>query len=384
MIRRPPRSTLSSSSAASDVYKRQWQTSMSPACSRFTQSDQGFVQQIDAATTVNVPAVMTPCGSYRQQPDGFCSQRQKIKSAHGAESESGVLKPKAELRCEHYRHGSKGFSMVAVVAPEKRRTSVKRASFDPMGYKGSRFEAPDGTVFDNESEYRKYVATRFHSFKNRKGEKLVKGPGELKGQSFDLSELADCEVLLLDPCGQVMVDRLVNCRVFIGACSHDVFLRECVDCTFTVGCRQLRTRSCADCVINTYCVTGPVIEMSTRLTFRRYNGAYPRLGSHFERAGLDPSKNKWGSVFDFSSKDSTYEQPHFVVEDKHVGEDWVVDASCGIKGLKGKPENPVPKNASRLGFVNSGMAKRTSTAAGILGKKKKDKGSKGFVGGFKF
>lgn len=35
-------------------------------------------------------------------------------------------------------------------------------------------------------------------------------------QPFDLSDLTQCEVLLLDQSDQVQVDNLTNCRVFIG------------------------------------------------------------------------------------------------------------------------------------------------------------------------
>lgn len=54
-------------------------------------------------------------------------------------------------------------------------------------------------------------------------------------QPFDLSDLSDCEVLLLDQCDQVQVDNLTNCRVFIGPCSESVFVRNCTNCVFTVA-----------------------------------------------------------------------------------------------------------------------------------------------------
>lgn len=36
-------------------------------------------------------------------------------------------------------------------------------------------------------------------------------------QPFDLSDLDECRVLLLDQCDQVQIDNLNNCHVFIGA-----------------------------------------------------------------------------------------------------------------------------------------------------------------------
>ena len=58
--------------------------------------------------------------------------------------------------------------------------------------------APDGKTFTSRSEYRKYLATVLYSFSDKKGEKLVKKPGEISGQGFTFRNLVDCEMLLLD------------------------------------------------------------------------------------------------------------------------------------------------------------------------------------------
>ena len=49
-------------------------------------------------------------------------------------------------------------------------------------------------------------------FCKRKGEKLVKKPGEIGGQQFILEDLEDCEVLLLDHCAQVSCPRSILLR----------------------------------------------------------------------------------------------------------------------------------------------------------------------------
>jgi protein XRP2 len=49
-------------------------------------------------------------------------------------------------------------------------------------------------------------------FCERKGEKLVKKPGEIGGQQFILEDLEDCEVLLLDHCAQVSCPRSILLR----------------------------------------------------------------------------------------------------------------------------------------------------------------------------
>ena len=67
------------------------------------------------------------------------------------------------------------------------------------------------------------------------GSITVREPGEIAGQPFRLADLVGCTVALCDTCEAVQVDRLVDCRVLVGASCGAVFLRECRGCTFTVA-----------------------------------------------------------------------------------------------------------------------------------------------------
>lgn len=71
-----------------------------------------------------------------------------------------------------------------------------------------KFTASDGTVFTDRSEYRKYEFELSYTFRNRTTEKLVKAPGSIGGQPFDLSDLDDCEVMLLDHSEMVQIDKV--------------------------------------------------------------------------------------------------------------------------------------------------------------------------------
>merc|ERR1712028_310334 len=311
------------------------------------------------------------CGFYRQQVSGFTEQSpQKL---------SNPAEPSPPLAaCGYYRHASNGFTDAARgegdahgdqgenSACTTQISSSKRPKGALTG--AHRQTAQDGSTFLTEQECKEYTYNTFHCFKNRKGEKLVRGPGELKGMSFDLDSLVDCEVLLLDVVGQVLADDLVRCHVFIGACTHDIFLRNCRDCTFTIAGKQLRTRDCTDCVLYTYSMTRPVVELSSGLRFRNFNGAYPRLGAHFRRAKLDPDISKWGTIHDFSKNDATLPKPHFVIETEHDGETWEVSHPK----MKGKPVNPAISGLARCQSATSVLTSSNN--------KKKTGNKKGFAG----
>jgi|ERR1712224_398785 len=48
----------------------------------------------------------------------------------------------------------------------------------------TKFAAPDGEKFDDETAYRKYMYEKFYSFKDKVGETLVRKSGEIRGQSL--------------------------------------------------------------------------------------------------------------------------------------------------------------------------------------------------------
>lgn len=74
------------------------------------------------------------------------------------------------------------------------------------------YTASDGSVFQDRGEYRKYEFELSFTFRNKHVEKLIKSPGSIEGQPFDISDLDECEVLLLDHSDQVQIDNVKNSR----------------------------------------------------------------------------------------------------------------------------------------------------------------------------
>ena len=58
---------------------------------------------------------------------------------------------------------------------------------------------------------------------------------------FLLRDLTDCIVRLCDHSETVQMDRLTHCTVLVGSSCESVFMRNCVDCTFSIAwCVQPR------------------------------------------------------------------------------------------------------------------------------------------------
>ena len=96
-----------------------------------------------------------------------------------------------------------------------------------------------------------------------------------------------------------------------------------------------------------YCATRPALESSWNMEFGMFNGAYPRQGSHFRRAALDPEFSKWDQVHDFSRSDENIPMPHWTKMADDACVTWEIsfpESSC-------KPENPVPRENNALWFM---------------------------------
>ena len=56
------------------------------------------------------------------------------------------------------------------------------------------YTATDGTQFETKREYAKYEMATQYTFKDKVGEKLMKLPGSIQGQPFDVADLDKCKL----------------------------------------------------------------------------------------------------------------------------------------------------------------------------------------------
>ncbi|KAK1935054.1 Protein XRP2 [Phytophthora citrophthora] len=217
------------------------------------------------------------------------------------------------------------------------------------------FTASDGKTFEDRSAWRLYEFELTYTFRNKKNENLMKLPGQIEGQPFDISDLEGCTVLVLDHINQVQIDNLSNCRVFVGPSSESVFVRNCSNCVFTIACKQLRTRDCSSCSIYLYSLTDPIIETSQDITFAPFNGAYCGIERNFTDARLEPTNNHWSQVYDFNDPDKTGANWRILKQEEEVVP-WVVDIEPHVPGAAtslGACVNPVARDSGFVQYVDS-------------------------------
>lgn len=161
------------------------------------------------------------------------------------------------------------------------------------------YVATDGTSFIDRDHYRKYEMETQYTYRDKRGVILSKSPGSIHGMPFVIDGCHKCKILLIDNCEQVTIDDVTDSKIFVGASSGSIFIRNCKNCTFTIACKQFRASDCRTCTFNLFCSTEPAIEASQDLKFGPHNGAYPSHEKDMIAAGLDPSVNMWYKVYDF-------------------------------------------------------------------------------------
>ncbi|KAG2780291.1 hypothetical protein JG687_00003679 [Phytophthora cactorum] len=224
------------------------------------------------------------------------------------------------------------------------------------------FTASDGKTFEDRAAWRLYEFELTYTFRNKKNETLMKLPGQIEGQPFDLSDLEGCTVMLLDHINQVQIDNLSNCRVFVGPSSESVFVRNCTNCVFTIACKQLRTRDCSGCSLYLYSLTDPIIETSQQMAFAPFNGAYCGIERNFSDARLEPTNNHWSQLYDFNDPEKTGVNWRILKQEEEAAP-WVVDIEPQVPGAAtslGACVNPVARDSSFVKYADSSSSARGS------------------------
>ena len=91
--------------------------------------------------------------------------------------------------------------------------------------------------------------------KQKQGEAIRKISSDLDGCGVELSELAGCEVLLLDASDMVEADTLIDTRIVVGACSGTITVRNCSGCTIAACCTGLIVKDSPGCTFYVYVLT---------------------------------------------------------------------------------------------------------------------------------
>ena len=211
------------------------------------------------------------------------------------------------------------------------------------------------------------------SIGSRTGEEVIRKPDSIRGIDIVVEDCTSSTVAICDHVSQAQLDNLNKCKILVGPCAGSVFLRDCVDCTFSIATRQLRTRNCTNCTVYLFSQTEPIIETSSGMRFAPYNASYPEQAKHFEKAGLDPALNLFYAIYDFNGAEADA-ATHWSELPDDAWEAWVIplpedDLGQACNPVDRRTRAPIPENSMRgkditnpSNFTDSQLTPRTQSA----------------------
>lgn len=240
----PPSGTfpdISMDSLASSVFKQQQQQQQQPmplpsAPSPTTEDLAVSLSSLNASGSVTNSVVVTE--SKHNEPNGD-DDEEEIKQEEQKEPEEGIgsnAKPEEELAASSSSTGafSAVFDNVEAVS-QADDASVAGGDLEGEGGGGRAHEGDEkikheevaveektevnatANVLVQQPNTKKKKSRNDYMFANQNNHhKLIKQPGDLDGQAFQVDTLANCSVFLLDHTAQVQVDNCVDSSLFIG------------------------------------------------------------------------------------------------------------------------------------------------------------------------
>lgn len=140
-------------------------------------------------------------------------------------------------------------------------------------------------------------------FRNMGKEVLVKkfdiGEVDARNEEFTLSKLRDCEVRLKGCLRALFVDKLVNCKVYVGAVMGSVLIEGAEGCVFVMASHQIRIHNAKNCDFYLQVRSRPIIEDSNGVRFAPYCLSYRGMEEDLAEANLGEETGNWANVDDF-------------------------------------------------------------------------------------
>jgi len=141
-------------------------------------------------------------------------------------------------------------------------------------------------------------------YRGLRDQTVVRPEGTVAGEQLVIEDCHDCTLVILDRIACVTVDDCTGCTLFLGPVEGSVFVRDCEELRGSFACRQFRCRELHASDLRLFCATRPIIESSRGLSLACLNLDYAGHAKQLEDAGLNPLRNFWSAVYDFTPPSS--------------------------------------------------------------------------------
>eukprot|EP00750_Incisomonas_marina_P015933 INCI18802.1.p1 GENE.INCI18802.1~~INCI18802.1.p1 ORF type:complete len:751 (+),score=216.62 INCI18802.1:152-2254(+) len=129
--------------------------------------------------------------------------------------------------------------------------------------------------------------------------KLRKKPGDIAGRDFEVQDVREARILLMDHMNDVLISDVQSADILVGPTAGCVRLKDCSKCNVVVACREIKIAKCDNIRVFLSCATPPIVGWGSKAVFiGPFTAAYPHLAEQFAAAELNPAHNCWQQTVD--------------------------------------------------------------------------------------
>lgn len=138
---------------------------------------------------------------------------------------------------------------------------------------------------------------------------------------------------LIGCCNAVFMNRLKDCKVYLGPVIGSILIEEVEGCVFVLASHQIRIHLAKRSDFYLRLRSRPIIEDSNVVRFAPYCLDYEGIEMDLEKAGLSEETGNWGNVDDFKWLRAV-QSPNWCVlpGNERVGKVRVEDFESGNEG----------------------------------------------------
>jgi len=121
----------------------------------------------------------------------------------------------------------------------------------------------------------------------------------ISGNAVSISNVKNGTIMISDHIGGAIVDDCSESKLFLGASSESVFIRDCKDMIIYSICTQFRIRDCHNLKIILHCESRPAIESCTNIKLHPWNVNFKKIEDVMQDSSVKRFTNSWHNVHIF-------------------------------------------------------------------------------------
>jgi len=177
----------------------------------------------------------------------------------------------------------------------------------------------------------KYLEDTELKIENKVNCLIAKKAGEIDGSDVHFDNITGCTIVLADMVGAVRMNKITDCKVYIGACASSLLIHGVSNSTFHIALRQARIHNAKDTKFFLHVTSQPIIEHSSGCQFGPFGFSYPDLAKHWEDAGHNANSNRYAEVLDFQWLANTQSPNWSLVSDNDLEKVSIQDVLKNIQ-----------------------------------------------------